>query len=246
MTRPSCICSAYCSASTTRTALTAAFSVNASSALAAATAERGGTRRAHRASGRVASGPRRPPRRAQERQPGSRRARPTAGRAVHLVVPGAPAHARRRGHRRRTAVPRGRRGHVRPGRPRHLHGAFAWRLARPALARPREELAADLLEFQPAEIIAEALAGRSEREIELVRSTLGPYQRVRLRVARLRASSAESTAARIVRAPRCPPLVGRGGVSRPTADSQGGLGLWGGCRPGLASGLVVGGIVLAR
>lgn len=68
---------------------------------------------------------------------------------------------------------------------------FAWRLSRPALARPREELAADLVEFQPAEIIAEAIAGRSEREIELVRSALGPYQRVQLRVARRAAERAQ-------------------------------------------------------
>jgi hypothetical protein len=62
--------------------------------------------------------------------------------------------------------------------------AFAWRLTRPALARPREELAAELQAFRPAAIIAEALADRSEREVELVRAALGPYQRVQLLVAR--------------------------------------------------------------
>ena len=44
--------------------------------------------------------------------------------------------------------------------------AFAWRLTRPALARAREELAAELQAFQPAAIIAEAphwVAARERR-----------------------------------------------------------------------------------
>jgi hypothetical protein len=62
--------------------------------------------------------------------------------------------------------------------------AFAWRLTGPAIARPREELAAELQVFQPATIIAEALADSSEHQIDRVRAGLGPYQRVQLLVAR--------------------------------------------------------------
>jgi hypothetical protein len=62
---------------------------------------------------------------------------------------------------------------------------FAWWLARPSLAHSREELAAALGEFQPAALMAEDLASRSEHEVAIVRARLRPYQRVQLKVARL-------------------------------------------------------------
>lgn len=66
---------------------------------------------------------------------------------------------------------------------------FAWRLARPSLSRAREELAAELEELQPASIFAEVLVDAPERDVELVRAGLRPYQRVQLKVARLGARS---------------------------------------------------------